>query len=125
SGETSACAECFPPSPPRRQSRRCASRQIASDKPMVRLAARKPRRRYLDNEAGSAAAPGFIPQAAVVHIEQAGAQEEPQPEPLAARPLRNERLEQVLPDTLRNTGSVVFDLSDYLGARRAVRFQTD
>src|ERR1035437_8150342 len=92
---------------------------------MVRLAAREARRWYLDDEAGAAAAAGFVPQAAVVHIEQAGAQEEPQPEPLPPRTLRNERLEQVLPDSLRNTGPGVFGLYAHLGARRAVRFQAD
>src|ERR1035441_240731 len=92
---------------------------------MVGLAVRKARRWYLDDEAGAAAAPGFIPQAAVVHIEQAGAQEESQPKPLPSRTLRNERLEQVLPDSLGNTGPVVFDPQDYFGARRAVWFQPD
>src|SRR5450759_4821670 len=122
---TSACAECSPPSPPRRQLRRCASRLVTSDKPMVGLASRKTRRGYLDDETGSATAPLFVPQAAVVHIKEAGAQEESKPEPLAPGTLGNERLEQVVADTFGNTWSIVFDAEDHLGSRGAVRFQPD
>src|ERR1019366_10645923 len=92
---------------------------------MVGLASRKTRRGYLDDETGAAAAPLFIPQAAVVHIEEAGAEEEAEPEPLAPGTLRNERLEQALADTLGNAGSVVLDAEDDFGSGAAVRFQAD
>ena len=61
----------------------------------------KTRRGHLDDETGSAAGPLFIPQTAVVHIEEAGAQKESEPQPLPPRTLGNERLEQVLPDDSR------------------------
>src|SRR5271157_1121811 len=92
---------------------------------MVGLAPRKTRGRYLDDETGSATGSLFIPHAPVVHIEEAGAQKESQPEPFPPGTLGNEWLEQALPDTLGDTWSIVFDSEDHLGARRAVRFQPD
>jgi hypothetical protein len=92
---------------------------------MVGLASRKTRWRYLDDETGSATTPLFVPHAAVVHIEEAGAEEEPKSEPLAPGTLRNERLEQALPDTLGNPWSVVLDAEDHFGSGAAVRFQPD
>src|SRR5450759_1615181 len=68
---------------------------------------------------------GLVPHTSVVHIEQAGSQEEAEPEFLAPGTLGNERLEQVLPDTLGNAWSIVFDSEDHLGSRSAVRFQPD
>src|SRR5664280_1179450 len=92
---------------------------------MVGLASRKARRGNLDDETGSATIPLFVPHAAVVHIEEAGAEEESESEPLPAGTLGNERLEQALPDTLGNPRAVVLDAEDHLGSRRAVRFQPD
>src|ERR1039457_5653519 len=92
---------------------------------MVGLASRKTRWRYLDDETGSATTPLFVPHAAVVHIEEAGAEEESKSEPLTPGTLRNERLEQALPDTLGNPWSVVLDAEDDFGSGAAVRFQPD
>src|ERR1035437_205721 len=90
---------------------------------MVGLASRKTGRGYLDYETAPASAPLFIPQATIVHVEQAGAQEKSQPEPLPPGTLGNEGLEQALPDALGNARSIVFDPERYRGARGAVRFQ--
>src|ERR1039457_5868055 len=92
---------------------------------MVGLASRKTRWRHLDDETGATTNPLFGPHPAVVPIEVAGAEEEPKSEPLAPGTLRNERLEQALPDPLGNPWSVVLDAEDHFGSGAAVRFQPD
>src|ERR1039458_7972270 len=73
----------------------------------------------------SATPPGFNPYAAVVHIEEAGSQEQPQPQALPPRTMGNKRLEQVLPDAFGNAWPIVFDSEEHLGSRRAVWFHAD
>ncbi len=87
---------------------------------MVWLATGESRRGQLNHEAGTATIPRFITDSAIIHIQQAGRQKQPQPQPLPPGALRNKRLEEVSPDTFRHARPVVFYSDDYFVPRRAL-----
>jgi hypothetical protein len=92
---------------------------------MVGLAPGKTRGGQLNDETGATADPLFIPQTAIVHVEEAGAQEQSQPQPFPPGTLGNEWLEQLFPDALGHSGTIVFDSEYDPRARGPVWLQAD
>ena len=63
-----------------------AAHSVASSgKPVIRLAASESRRRQFDHEAGPATISHLIPDAAIIHIQEACGQKQPEPQPALAR----------------------------------------
>src|ERR1039458_8076718 len=92
---------------------------------MVGLAVGKAGGGDLDDKTGATSGPLFIQQAAFVHIEKAGGEEESEAEAFPAGTLGNEGLEDVCADALRDAGAVVFYAEDHLGSGGVVGFEAD